>query len=153
MSPSGCLQFVHRCGGRRARVRFLQRRWQIEAFLRRCLSASAILNALLWRGGVRKVQKPHPCRTLGSVHASIQRGILHFDQVENPVYEDLKSQTRSVSPPTQRHAAKPLHPAPLPQECPVCVLSGGCEAAGLLIARSPSVTLRRPMKATQEVSR
>jgi hypothetical protein len=27
--------------GRRARVRFLQRRWQIEAFLSRCLSVSA----------------------------------------------------------------------------------------------------------------
>src|SRR5829696_9048376 len=49
--------------------------------------------------------------------------------------------------------SKPLYPTPLPQERPVGVLAGEGELAVLLIDRSLSVTLCRPIKATQEVSR
>jgi hypothetical protein len=50
-------------------------------------------------------------------------------------------------------SSMPLKPTPLPQERPVGVLAGEGEATVLLIDRSPTVTLCRPTKATQEVCR
>jgi hypothetical protein len=52
-----------------------------------------------------------------------------------------------------RLASPPPDTVPLPQQGPVGVLTGESEAAVLLIDRSPSVTLCRAIKATQEVSR
>ena len=55
------------------------------------------------------------------------------------------------TPGPRNHWLKAPRPAPLPQELPIGVLAGEGELAILLIDRSPSVTLCRPIKVSQEV--